>query len=357
MKFVDTVEIFVRAGHGGAGSVHFRREKYVPRGGPDGGDGGRGGDVILKANASLSTLDRYLSQKSFSAPNGGPGQSACRFGEDAADLVLPLPVGTVVDDLDTGERLCEIVHPDDSVRIAHGGKGGQGNTHFATSVNQAPTYAQPGLPGEERHLRLTLKLIADAGLIGLPNAGKSTLLSAVSNNTPAIADYPFTTLNPNLGVVFSRGNAGDGTERRLILADIPGIIEGASRGAGLGLSFLKHIERVNAIVYVLDVSSLDPTEEFRMLRLELARYSEELLKRPYIVLFNKADQADYDRKYERSVAAAFREKGALLDPPLHPKTTILFISAKERKGLDPFLDTLFQMFNKETHAERLVRHT
>lgn len=348
MKFVDTVEIEVRGGHGGPGSVHFHREKYIDKGGPDGGDGGRGGDVVLKADPSLSSLDRFLSQKFFAASNGGPGRSRRRFGQDADALVIRLPVGTVVEDADTGQFLCELIHADDSVVIVRGGKGGLGNVHFATSVNQAPTYAQPGLPGEERRLRLTLKLIADAGLIGLPNAGKSTLLSVVSNNNPEIADYPFTTLNPNLGVLI-RG------ERRLILADIPGIIEGASRGAGLGLSFLKHIERVNVIIFVLDVGSLDPTGEFRILRLELSRYSEELLKRPYFILFNKADLIEYDADFEKNIEQRFREKGRELEPPLEEDAIILFISAKEKRNLDRFLETLFSFFKEETHAERLIR--
>ncbi|EHQ08651.1 GTPase ObgE [Leptonema illini] len=348
MKFVDTVEIGVRAGHGGPGSAHFHREKYVEKGGPDGGDGGRGADVVLQADPSLSTLDRFLSHKFFAAPNGEPGRSLRRFGQDADPLVIRLPVGTVVEDADTGEFLCELIHPEDSVVIAEGGKGGLGNVHFATSVNQAPTYAQPGIAGTERRLRLTLKLIADAGLIGLPNAGKSTLLSVVSNNNPAIGDYPFTTLNPNLGVLI-RG------ERRLILADIPGIIEGASKGAGLGLSFLKHIERVNVIIFVLDIGSLDPTAEFRMLRMELSKYSEALVHRPYLVLFNKADQVEYDADFEKNVEELFREKGRDLDPPLKEDADILFISAKEEKNLDRFLETLFSLFKEETHAERLIR--
>ncbi len=338
----------MRAGHGGPGSSHFHREKYVDRGGPDGGDGGRGGDVLLQADPSLSTLDRFLSRRFFAAKNGEPGRSLRRFGQDAPPLIIQVPVGTVVEDADTGEFLCELIHPDDQVVIATGGKGGLGNAHFATSVNQAPAYAQPGLPGEERRLRLTLKLIADAGLIGLPNAGKSTLLAAVSNNSPAIGDYPFTTLNPNLGVLIRN-------ERRLILADIPGIIEGASKGAGLGLSFLKHIERVNVIIYVLDIASLDPTAEFRILRMELSKYAESLLQRPYLILFNKADEADYDAEFEKTVEEQFRQKGAELDPPLAKDCKVLFISAREQKNLDAFLDTLFALFKDETHAERLIR--
>ena len=348
MKFVDTVEIEVLAGNGGAGSVHFHREKFIDKGGPDGGDGGSGGDVILVADSSLSTLDRFLSQKVFQAQHGEAGKSTNRCGQDAKPLIIKLPIGTVIEDAETGMGLGELIHQDDQIIIAKGGKGGKGNSNFATSVNQAPTYAQPGLPGEAFHLRLTLKLIADAGLIGVPNAGKSTLLSMVSRNDAEVGDYPFTTLNPNLGVLYFH-------DRRLILADIPGIIEGASKGAGLGLSFLKHIERVNLIIYLIDMGSLDVVAEFRMLRLELSRYSEKLLDRPFFIVFNKADQAGYDDAYQKTMEAEFRKAASESEQPIGDNTKIIFISAKNEKNLDTFIETTFSFFTDETHAERLIR--
>lgn len=350
MKFIDTVQITVLSGHGGAGSVHFHREKYVDKGGPDGGNGGRGGDVIAKANSSLSTLDRFVSQREFKADKGEPGRGLKQSGKDADQLIIQMPVGTVIENIETGQTIGELLHPNDELLLAKGGLGGLGNANFASSVNQTPTYAQPGTPGQELQLRLTLKLIADAGFIGLPNAGKSTLLSMVSNNDALVGDYPFTTLIPNLGVVESG-------ERRLILADIPGIIEGASKGAGLGLSFLKHIERVNVIIYVIDIGSLDPTSEFSMLRLELEKYSPELLNRPFMILFNKIDQADYDTEFLSTVEKEFRQTLNELNIANMKSEDIViqFISAKENQNIDRFLDLLFSFFKNETHAERLLR--
>lgn len=343
MKFVDQIQVIVRAGHGGPGCVSFHREKYVEKGGPDGGDGGRGGNVYAEASNRVSTLGRFRTKNLYAARNGQPGMGRNRTGPDAEDLRLLVPVGTIIEDFETEETIADLNQPGKRVLLATGGIGGKGNAHFATSVNQTPGYAQPGMPGEERTVSLNLKLIADAGLVGLPNAGKSTLLSVVTANRPEIADYPFTTLEPNLGVI-ERSDS-----RRILLADIPGIIEGASKGAGLGLSFLRHIERVRAIIYVLDLTSVDPAAELGMLRLELAEYSKELLKRPSFILLNKMDEIEYDDSYAEELAQRIR---ALPEWKFEP--SILFISARERKGLDLFLEKLFAIFPEQTAAERML---
>ena len=336
MKFIDEIEIYVKAGDGGQGIVHFLHEKYREFGGPDGGDGGRGGDVYLKANSGIQTLGHLLKRTKYKAENGDPGKSKNQSGSDGNDLIIQLPQGTVVEDTDTGEILGDLTGADSVFLVARGGKGGLGNQHFASSINQSPRYAKPGLPGEEKYLRLNLKLIADAGLIGLPNAGKSTLLDAVSRSHPQIADYAFTTLTPNLGVVEGEN------ERRLIIADIPGIIEGAHMGAGLGLSFLRHIERVRVIIYVLDINSMDPVADLRMLQSELASYSDELMERPVLVLLNKMDCIDYDDKFAKTVEDKLKEKSLWTRNKKKPK--FLQLSAKEKIGLDEFYRTLFSMF-------------
>ena len=346
MKFIDEIDIHVKAGNGGEGIVHFLHEKYREFGGPDGGDGGRGGDVYLKANSGIVTLGHLLKHDTYRAGDGEPGRGKNRTGKDGVDLIIQLPQGTVVDDIDAGETLGELTRHDSQILVARGGRGGLGNQHFSSSVNQAPRYAKPGLPGEEKYLRLNLKLIADAGLIGLPNAGKSTLLDAVSRSHPRIADYAFTTLTPNLGVLEGEN------ERRLIIADIPGIIEGAHKGAGLGLSFLRHIERVMVIIYVLDVTSMDPVSDLRMLQSELASYSEELMLRPAMVLLNKMDCIDYDEEFARSIVEKLKDK-SLWKGKEKPK--FLTLSAKERHGLDEFHNTLFGMFrDNATLAEKML---
>jgi len=251
-KFTDTIEIKIKAGHGGAGSVSFRREKYVPKGGPDGGDGGKGGNVHILANRSYTNLSHLFKDRIYAGENGHTGEGRNKNGADGVDLILKVPVGTEVCDADTGEKICDLVEEDIPVLLATGGFGGKGNVFYKTSTNQSPKYAQHGIPGEEKRISLNLKLIADVGLVGLPNAGKSTLLSKLTNARPKIADYPFTTLIPNLGVV----NCEDGGHYKI--ADIPGIIEGAHLGHGLGLSFLQHIERVKVIIYMIEVTSEDP---------------------------------------------------------------------------------------------------
>ena len=280
---IDYATINVYAGSGGSGCISFRREKYVPRGGPDGGDGGRGGDVVLVADPQLTTLLDYQYRQHYRAERGRHGGGGNRTGASGEDLVLRVPPGTVVKDADTGELLGELVEPGDRCVVARGGRGGRGNAAFATPTRQAPREHEPGQPGQERRIELELKLIADVGLVGQPNAGKSTLLAAVSAARPKIADYPFTTLEPHLGVIeLSEG-------RTLVMADIPGIIEGAHEGKGLGLRFLRHIERTRILAYLIPVDVENPQAEYEILERELAEYSAVLAAKPHLVVLSKAD--------------------------------------------------------------------
>jgi GTP-binding protein len=283
--FLDRVKIWVRAGDGGAGAATFRKEAHVPRGGPDGGDGGRGGSVHLRVDAGQTTLRDFQYKHHFKATPGGPGARARRHGKAGDDLILDVPPGTAVIDDETGALLADLVATGQQAMVARGGRGGLGNTHFKTATHQAPKHAQKGEPGEERWLRLELRLIADIGLVGLPNAGKSTLLAAVTAAQPKIADYPFTTLEPNLGVM----DLGDDDERRPTIADVPGLIEGASSGAGLGHAFLRHVERTRALVHVVDGSSRDPEWDHGVIRDELRAHDPALLDKPMLVAFNKLD--------------------------------------------------------------------
>ena len=287
--FVDSTRVTARAGDGGAGCVSFRREKFVPRGGPDGGDGGHGGSVVLDVNRSYTTLIHLHQRRIVRAERGQHGQGATKTGARGADVVLPVPVGTVVRDATTGEQLGDLVEPGQRLVVAQGGRGGRGNTRFKSSTNRAPRRADPGEAGEERELELELKLLADVGLVGLPNAGKSTLLSRVSAARPKIADYPFTTVEPNLGVV----KASDDDLRTLVLADIPGLIEGAHDGAGLGIQFLRHIERCRALVHLVDLG--DPTPiggRVEVIRAELRAFSLELAERPWLLVGTKLDTVE-----------------------------------------------------------------
>ena len=283
--FLDRVKIWVRAGAGGDGAATFRREAHVPRGGPDGGDGGRGGSVHLRVDPGQTTLRDFRFRHHFRATPGGRGEGSRRHGAAGRDLVLDVPPGTAIFDDETGALLADLVASGQAAMVAHGGRGGLGNKHFATSTHQAPRHAQKGEPGEERWLRLELRLIADIGLVGLPNAGKSTLLAALTAATPRIADYPFTTLEPNLGVM----DLGDEDPRRPTIADVPGLIEGASEGAGLGHAFLRHIERTRALVHVVDGSGRDPEWDHEVIRTELAAHDSALLEKPLLVAFNKLD--------------------------------------------------------------------
>ena len=283
MTFIDRVRIRVKAGDGGSGISSFRREKFVPMGGPDGGDGGRGGDIVIRGDANLATLLDYSYRDTFSAASGEHGSGSNKTGASGADVVLPVPPGTVVRDANTSELLAEVLADGEAYVVARGGRGGKGNAFFATSTRQAPREYQPGEDGEKRELELELKLIADVGLVGQPNAGKSTLLSVVSAARPKIADYPFTTLSPNLGVVQLSDS------RTFVVADIPGIIEGAHEGKGLGLQFLRHIERTRLLAFLVPIDSMDWQAEYDQLRSEISAYSAELAQKPHCVVFSKMD--------------------------------------------------------------------
>ncbi len=286
MKFIDEVKIQVKAGDGGRGCLSFRREKFVPLGGPDGGDGGHGGDVYLEVDTALTTLLDLRYKQHLKAKNGVPGMGKDKHGKNGEKLVIKVPPGTLVYDDETGELLADMTKADQGFQLLKGGMGGRGNARFLTSTNRAPRHTQPGTPGEERILRLQLKLLADVGLVGLPNAGKSTLIASVSAARPKIADYPFTTLVPNLGVV----RCGD--FKTFVMADIPGLIEGASDGHGLGTRFLRHIERTDLFLHLIDLTGLqegDPVENFVIINRELARFNPELAKRPMLVIFTKLD--------------------------------------------------------------------
>jgi GTP-binding protein len=299
--FKDEHTICVRGGKGGDGCVAFRREKYVPRGGPAGGDGGNGGSVHLRASSQLATFSDMPDQVHFRAENGKPGEGSNRTGASAADIWLDVPVGTIVRERDTGLLLRDLDEEDATVLVARGGKGGFGNTHFKSATNQAPRTRTRGTPGEERWLALELKLLADAGLIGLPNAGKSTLLSRLSRARPKIADYPFTTLTPYLGIVAAPGF------RSFTLADLPGLIEGASLGHGLGHQFLRHVERTRVLVHVVDLFGEDPVGAYRQIRAELEAYGHGLPERPEIVAANKIDLGSPGERLKALSAAVDRE--------------------------------------------------
>lgn len=300
---IDEVRIHVKAGDGGNGCVAFRREKYVPRGGPSGGDGGRGGDVILVASRHRNTLLHFRYNPEHRAERGRHGEGNNRTGRDGASIELKVPVGTVVYDDTTGELLADLINDGQRFVAARGGRGGRGNQHFATPTHQAPTEHEEGFPGEERYLRLELKLLADVGLVGFPNAGKSTLISRISAARPKIADYPFTTLEPHLGVV----RLPD--ERTFVVADIPGLIEGAHQGAGLGIQFLRHIERTRVLLHLVDVSEAsgrDPVKDFKIVLKELSSFSQNLIKKPMIVVANKMDAVQDGKRVERLRQAARR---------------------------------------------------
>jgi GTP-binding protein len=297
MKFVDEATIAVHAGKGGNGVVSFRREKYVPFGGPDGGDGGDGGSVFLVADRGINTLADFRFQRKYKAGSGTPGAGRNRTGAGGDDLDVPVPAGTVVHDVDTGELIGDLVEDGQRLRVAQGGYGGKGNTRFKSSTNRAPRKCTPGTPGESRHLKLELRLLADVGLLGFPNAGKSTLIRAVSAARPKVADYPFTTLHPNLGVV------SVGSHRSFVMADIPGLIEGAAEGAGLGIRFLKHLQRTRLLLHVIDTAPIDPATdiaaEARSIVSELERFSPDLAGRPRWLVFNKLDLLDEEEATRR----------------------------------------------------------
>ena len=329
--FLDRVDLTVIAGNGGNGAATFRREAHVPRGGPDGGDGGRGGSVYLVVDVGQTMLVDYRYKHHFRAQHGGAGQRSRRHGKAGDDLELAVPPGTVVFDAASGDLMADLVYPGQRVMVARAGRGGLGNTHFATSTHQAPKHAQKGEPGEERRLRLELRLIADVGLVGLPNAGKSTLLRALTAATPKVADYPFTTLEPNLGVLDLA--ADDPTdERRPTLADLPGLIEGASAGAGLGHAFLRHVERTRVLVHVVDMSADDPERDYQIIRDELEARDPALLEKTTLVAANKMD-LDPDMEMLR----AFNEAR------LHEDLEVVQISAADKVGLTELRSALARL--------------
>jgi GTP-binding protein len=329
MQFIDQVEIEVEAGKGGDGIVAFRREKYVPAGGPAGGNGGRGGDVILVAVENLQTLLDFRYSSRFQAENGGRGGPNNRTGADGGDRTILVPCGTAVYDADTNEILGDLVEPEQTLCIAKGGKGGLGNKHFLSNRNRAPEYALPGLPGEQRRLRLELKLLAEVGIIGLPNAGKSTLISSLSAARPKIADYPFTTLIPNLGVV--RKPNGDGT----VFADIPGLIEGAHLGTGLGHDFLRHIERTRLLLHLIDATADDPIANYQTIQQELQAYGRGLAERPQILALNKVDAVEAETL--DTIAAQLSQLS---------QVPVFQISAVAQTGLDRLLQKIWQSLDQ-----------
>jgi len=312
--FVDEAKISVKAGNGGNGCIAFRREKYVPRGGPSGGDGGNGGSIYLEANPNDNTLLRYRYNREFKADRGRHGEGSNCTGHSGEDMILQVPVGTLAFDEQSGETIADLATPGQRVLIAHGGRGGRGNQHFAKPWHQAPREHEDGFPGEERHLRLELKLLADVGLVGFPNAGKSTLISVISAARPKIANYPFTTLQPNLGVVNADGGTGGhGTElgRTFVVADLPGLIEGAHLGAGLGIRFLRHVERTRLLVHLIDTSDSnadDPVHSFEIINGELAAFSESLTEKPMIVVATKLD-ATTDRTRLEALRDFCKQRG------------------------------------------------
>ncbi|ABB13865.1 MULTISPECIES: GTPase ObgE [Carboxydothermus] len=328
--FYDTAKIYVKAGDGGNGCVSFRREKYVPNGGPDGGDGGRGGSVILVGDEGLNTLLDFRYKRHYKAPRGEHGKGSNRHGKAGENLYIRVPVGTVVKDEATGEILADITEHGQEVVVARGGRGGRGNAHFASPTHQAPKFAELGEPGEERWLLLELKLLADVGLVGYPNAGKSTLISRVSAARPKIADYPFTTLTPNLGVV----EVGEG--QSFVMADIPGLIEGAHAGVGLGHQFLRHVERTRVLLMVLDMSGFegrDPVDDFEVLLKELKLYNEQLLTKPLVIAANKMDTANAQENLEK------------LKQHIAGKYEIYPISALTGEGLKPLIYRLWEIIS------------
>jgi GTP-binding protein len=326
--FIDFVELRVRAGDGGNGAVAFRREKFVPRGGPSGGDGGNGGDVILKADPGLTTLQPYRHRHHFRAEDGGHGEGGKRHGRDGEDVVLPVPPGTIVRDKATGRLLGELLRPGDVLTVARGGRGGRGNYRFRSAVRQAPRLAERGAPGEERWIQLELKILADVGLVGLPSAGKSSLLARLTAARPKIADYPFTTLEPEVGVVALE-------DASFVLADLPGLIEGAHEGRGLGHRFLKHTERTRLLLHVVDVGTRTAEEalaDIRVVRRELAAYGHGLDRRPVVFALNKIDLPDGPPR-ARAVGASLRAEGA---------QDVHAVSAVTGEGLDELVRALFR---------------
>jgi GTPase len=333
MQFIDEARVHVRAGNGGKGAVAFRREKFVPKGGPSGGDGGDGASVVMVVDGGMSTLLDFRYRKEYLAPSGQPGANKDKYGRSGEDLILRVPPGTQIFDDATGERMADLRRDGERFVVAHGGKGGRGNIHFATPTDRAPRRSEPGTPGEERDLRLELKLLADVGLLGFPNVGKSSLIARISAARPKIADYPFTTLVPNLGMVRLQG------ERSFVVADVPGLIEGAHRGAGLGDRFLRHLERTRVLIHLLDATATagkgrTPLRDYEALNRELRLYDPELAKRPQIVALNKIDVPEVRRRL-KTLAAPFKRRGLKL----------LAVSAATGEGVPQLLEAAWRILS------------
>ena len=330
MKFIDEAVINVQSGNGGRGCVSFRREKFIPRGGPDGGDGGKGGDVALLTTSRKRTLYQFRYQRHFKAKNGAHGQGKQKTGKNGQDLIIEIPPGTLITDAETSQTIKDLVGPDETLVLVKGGRGGQGNRRFKTSTHRTPRFAQPGEPGETKTFRLELKLLADVGIIGLPNAGKSTLISAVSSARPKIGNYPFTTLSPSLGVV--RTDWGE----PFVIADIPGLIKGAHKGTGLGIRFLRHIERTRILVHLVDVSTIetnDPLKSYDTVNKELSMYNQQLIEKPQIVVLNKLDLPG-TQEMATSFQSALKGK------------ELISISALTGKGIDDLTSKIIQLLDK-----------
>jgi GTPase len=336
MKFVDEATIDVAAGDGGAGCASFRREKFIPFGGPNGGDGGRGGSIYAVADLNLNTLIDYRYARRHEARNGEAGRGSDQFGAAGADIVLRMPVGTILTEVETGQVVAELLVPGDRVLVCKGGDGGFGNLHFKTSTNRAPRQKTPGWPGEHKKLKLELRVLADVGLLGMPNAGKSTLIAAISNARPKIADYPFTTLHPNLGVVRV------GPEQSFVVADIPGLIEGAAEGAGLGHQFLRHLQRTRLLLHLVDMApfddSVDPVAQAKAIVKELKKYDPALHAKPRWLVLNKMDMVPADERVTRFVKR------------MRAKTPVFEVSALTRLGLEPLLKAVYQHVAASKHA-------
>jgi len=330
MKFVDEAVIDIAAGNGGAGCMSFRREKCIPFGGPNGGNGGKGGSIFFVADRNLNTLIDYRYARRHEARNGEAGRGSDQFGAASEDIVLRVPVGTIVKDFETDQILAELIEPDEPVLLCKGGDGGFGNLHYKTSTNRAPRQHTPGWPGEQKKVRLELRVLADVGLLGMPNAGKSTLITAISNARPKIADYPFTTLHPNLGVVRV------GPEKSFVVADIPGLIEGAAEGAGLGHQFLRHLQRTRLLLHVIDMApfdDVDPVQQAKALALELKKYDPELAAKPRWLVLNKLDMVPEQERAARAKDIVKRLKW---------KGPVFEISALAREGLQPMLHAIYE---------------
>jgi GTP-binding protein len=341
VKFIDEAIITVQSGDGGSGCVSFRREKFIPRGGPDGGDGGKGGDVVLKTTLRKRTLQHFQFKRQFKAKNGSGGQGKQKTGKNGHDLIIEIPPGTLVSNSETEQILKDLTKPDETFIAAKGGRGGQGNRRFKTSRNRTPRFSQPGEPGETLTLKLDLKLLADVGIIGLPNAGKSTLITSISSAKPKIGNYPFTTLSPNLGVVQTPWG------EPFVVADIPGLIEGAHKGAGLGIKFLRHIERTRILVHLIDVLSVDPEDPLKVyytINKELAMYSSGLAEKPQIVVLNKLDIPDADESANIFKSAAKDKK-------------ILLISAINGTGIDELKSQIVKLLDNHSGSEFTVEET